>query len=311
MLVALIVWTPNVAEVPLSVKVRRVFGVLSASLMVKTPFTPVVAKVTTGAALERVSGAALERVNALSLVAPRVVTDSSVSASVPVTVISPVPELIETVLMPPPTIVRSPCKVFNELTKLPVEVVKQVGQEIVPLVLLKLIGPVAATAMVPLWFGTVRVLVVPVVSPERSNCVFFVLSALLMSVVELSTSDLLVKVWVWLRNANVSFALSAGIVATLDEVGATVVIVVVLVVPKTNWLVVLVKFKAAKVGELLVPIDCGKVNVNVPVAAVVLPFTKTWLAVPATERTPELAIEIVPAPLVIAMPLPWVKVLSE
>ena len=83
---------------------------------------------------------------------------------------------------------------------------------------------------------------------------------------------LLVKVWVWFRNAKVSLALSAGMVATLDDVGATLVIVVVLVDPKTIWLVVGVTFSAplsvnpAKVGVLEVAIDCGRDNVIAPVA---------------------------------------------
>lgn len=234
MLLAAIVLTPSVPVEPLSVKVINVFGVLSASLIAKVPLTPVVARVTTGAALESVNGAALERMMAWFEVAPRVVTDCNVSASVPVTVISPVPELIETVLIPPPTIVRSPCSVFKELTKLPVEVVRQVGQEMVPLVAFKLIGPLAATAMVPLWFGTVKVLVVPVDNPVRSNCAFFVLSVVSARYDVVLSNVLLVKVWVWFKNAKVSLALSAGMVAIRLDAGAALVIVVVLVVPSTN-----------------------------------------------------------------------------
>lgn len=59
-LVALTIPVAKVALVPLSVKVSSVFGVLSASLMVKTPLVPAVASVRTGAALERVSGDAPE-----------------------------------------------------------------------------------------------------------------------------------------------------------------------------------------------------------------------------------------------------------
>ena len=58
--------------------------------------------------LERLSGFAWERVMALSEVAPRVVTDSNVSTSVPVTVMALVIALVVTVLMPAPTIVTTP-----------------------------------------------------------------------------------------------------------------------------------------------------------------------------------------------------------
>ena len=189
---------------------------------------------------------------------------------------------------------------------MPDPVVKQVEQEITPLVAFKLIGPVAATAMVPLLSGTVKLLVLPEPTVPRSNFAFFVLSALLIKVVELSTKDLLVKVCVWLRKANVSFALSAGMVATLDEVGATVVIVVVLVVPKTNWLVVGVRLSAPlrvkppKVGVAVLLILCGSDNVIAPVP----PEAMTWLAVPVMEVTPVLAMLIVPAPFVTEIPVP-------
>lgn len=114
MLLALIVFTPKVAEVPLSVKVSKVLGVAAASLTVKVPSTPTVPKVKTGAAFESVNGEALDKVRAWLEVAPRAVTDCSVSASVPVTVM--VEPEIETVLMPPPAMARSPCRVLSDFT---------------------------------------------------------------------------------------------------------------------------------------------------------------------------------------------------
>ena len=57
-LVALILATAKVALLPLSVKVNKVFGDPSASLIVNTPFVPAVAKVTTGVPLESVNGLA-------------------------------------------------------------------------------------------------------------------------------------------------------------------------------------------------------------------------------------------------------------
>src|SRR5581483_2327157 len=63
-LLALSVFTPKVPWVPLSVKVRSVFGVASASLIAKTPLVPAVASVKTGLLAESVNGFALERVNA-------------------------------------------------------------------------------------------------------------------------------------------------------------------------------------------------------------------------------------------------------
>ena len=116
-----------------------------------------------------------------------------------------------------------------------------------------------------------------------------------------------------MARTNVSFALTAGIVKVCDDVGV-VVIVVVLVVPSTNWLLVPVtfnapdKFSLAKLGVEDVPMDCGRVNVIAPVAAVVPPLTKTWLAVPAVERTPEFAIVIDPEALVMPIPVPAVSV---
>ena len=74
------------------------------------------------------------------------VTDSKVSASVPVTVM--VDPATETVLMPPPAIVKAPVRLFTEVTTF--DEAKQVGHEIVPVVLSRAIGEVAATATVPL-----------------------------------------------------------------------------------------------------------------------------------------------------------------
>ena len=55
MLVAAIVLMPNVPEVPVSVKVSKVFGVASPSWIVSVPFVPAVAKVIFGAAFENAS----------------------------------------------------------------------------------------------------------------------------------------------------------------------------------------------------------------------------------------------------------------
>jgi len=60
--IALTLATESVPVVPLSVKVRRVFGVPSASLIVKTPLVPVEDRVTFGVALEKVIGLACEKV---------------------------------------------------------------------------------------------------------------------------------------------------------------------------------------------------------------------------------------------------------
>jgi hypothetical protein len=54
----------------------------------------------------------------------------------------------------------------------------------------------------------------------------------------------LVRAWDWARKAKVSLADKAGMVAVLLAPGARELIVVVLVVPRTIWLVVLVKVEA-------------------------------------------------------------------
>ena len=62
-LTALIV--PVIAKlptVPASVSVKRVFGAPSASLILKTPLVPAVARVITGALSDSVNGAAEEKV---------------------------------------------------------------------------------------------------------------------------------------------------------------------------------------------------------------------------------------------------------
>lgn len=87
--VAANVLTVSVPLVPESVRVNRVLGTASASFIVKTPFVPSVARVTTGAALERVRGEAAESVSPVAVVAPRPVTDDRVSASVAVRVTDP------------------------------------------------------------------------------------------------------------------------------------------------------------------------------------------------------------------------------
>ena len=99
--------TVNFASVPLSVKVNKVFGVPSASLIVKTPLTPVVAKVSAGAALESVSGDALERLTvpeAAMVVAPE---------------IAPTLVILPELLFKPPVIEAPPA----EMVKPPLEIV--------------------------------------------------------------------------------------------------------------------------------------------------------------------------------------------
>ena len=60
--------------------------------------------------------------------------------------------------IPAPTILTAPIVLFKEVTTL--FEVKQLGQEIVPVIGSKLITPLADAAIVPLRFGTVKVLVV-------------------------------------------------------------------------------------------------------------------------------------------------------
>lgn len=144
-------------------------------------------------------------------------------------------------------------------------VVTQVAHEIVPDAALSDNGAVAATAIVPFWFGAVSVVVVPVVTLEASKAIFLVLSPLFWISVELSVKVLFVKVAVWLAKIKVSLAESAGMVAILETAGAALLIVVVLVVPKTSWLVVFVRFSAAKVGVAPVLIFCGRDKVTAPV----------------------------------------------
>ena len=231
MLVAAIVLMPNVPNVPLSVKAKSVCGVPELSLIVKLPLESLAPSVTTGLVADSVNGALFEKVSARSVVAPRVVTDSKVSASVPVIVMVLASASTETMLIPPPTMLMSLTKLLSELTKLPELVERQVGHEMVPVVLSKAIGPVAATAIVPSWFGALRIWL-PVRLPRSKARVL--LLALLRILVEASFRVLLVRVWVWLAKTKVSLALSAGIVAVLLDVGARLLIVVVLVVPRTN-----------------------------------------------------------------------------
>ena len=202
--------------------------------------------------------------------------------------------------------VNIPCKELREVTTF--ADAKQVGQEIIPVVLSNERGDVAPTAIVPELFGTVSVLVVPVVIEDKSNWAFLVLSALFCNVVELSVRVLFVNVCVWLAKTKVSLPESAGIVAVRDELGAIDEMVVVWPeAPKINWLVVLERVRPAKVGAAPAWIFCGRESVISPV----LPETLTWFVVPVREVTPELAIVIVPTPLVIPIPDPAVKLLSE
>lgn len=191
---------------------------------------------------------------------------------------------------------------------MPLAVVRQVAHEIVPVVVSRAIGAVAWTAMVPDASGMVRVLVVLAEMFASWNANFLLLSKSSWNKVELSVKVLLVKVCAWFRNANVSLALSAGMVATREAVGAILLIVVVLVVPRTSWLVVFANVSDAKIGLEVVAIACGRLNVTAPVAA----ETITWLVVPVREVTPVFARVMVPLPLVTEIPEPEVaSVASE
>ena len=95
-LVALIVATVSVAELPLSTKVNRVFGEASASLIESVPLVPAVAILTLGPDAVSASGDELDRVttpDALIVVAP---------ATLPVLVIPPLLLLILPVTDKPP-----------------------------------------------------------------------------------------------------------------------------------------------------------------------------------------------------------------
>ncbi len=100
---AFTVSTVKVPTVPLSARVRRVFGDPSASLTVSVPLTPVVASVIFGVPFERVNGAAPDRVSvpdAFMVVTP---------AMDPALVIPPVLLLIPPVIDAPPELtVKSP-----------------------------------------------------------------------------------------------------------------------------------------------------------------------------------------------------------
>jgi hypothetical protein len=121
MLVAERVLTPKVAVVPLSVRVRREFALVS--LIENTLLVPV-PTVIDGLLLDKVNGLALDKSKFALEVAPLCVTVSKVSASVPVTVI--VCPLTDTVFIPPPAMVTPLVSPLSEVTTL--EVVRQVGQ---------------------------------------------------------------------------------------------------------------------------------------------------------------------------------------
>ena len=82
-------------------------------------------------------------------------------------------------------------------------------------------------------------------------------------------------------------------------------IVPVLPLPRTSWLLPFVNVSDAKVGVALVLMLCGSDKVTAPVAPeAVSPFVVS----PVMLVTPALATVIVPEPLVMVIPLPWVKV---
>lgn len=75
---------------------------------------------------------------------------------------------------------------------------------------------------------------VPVETLLKSKVAFFVLSVVSARKVVVLSRVLFVKVCVWSKNAKVSSAERAGMVATRGADGALASIVVVLVVPKTS-----------------------------------------------------------------------------
>jgi hypothetical protein len=121
-----------------------------------------------------------------------------------------------------------------------------------------------------------------------------------------------VRVWVWAAKRNSSLAERAGMVAVLDDAGATDVMVVVLVVPRTIWLVVFDNVRAENAGvELVVrfwpvsysswvssmhPVQVRAVAVIEPVPEVdkdpPVPTTKAAVLVPAVTS----ANDVAPAP---------------
>ncbi len=96
--VALRFATDNVAEVPLSVNVKRVFGTSSASLIVKTAFVPAVASAIVGVAFERLIGNTAEKV------AVPEISASVTPESKPVFVIPPALLLTPPVIDAPPEV---------------------------------------------------------------------------------------------------------------------------------------------------------------------------------------------------------------
>lgn len=235
MLVAAMVLTVSLPAVPRSCRVSKVFGVLSASLIVSVPLVPAVLNVMFGAALERLSADA-----PVKLKPPKVGEEVVAMSCGNVNVTLPVEPETATWLVVPVS-ERTPAFV-------------------------KVTVPPKATVPPP-----ERPVPAVTVTEELTNEEF----GILLKVLSEASIVLLVKVWAWLRKAKVSLALSAGIVATTEALGATLLIVVVLVVPSVSWLVVLVKVSAAKVGVALVLIDCGSDSVTAPVCAAVPPLTKT------------------------------------
>jgi hypothetical protein len=93
---------------PPSVRVRRVLGDASLSVMLKTPFVPRVASLIVSVAPLKISGVVEERVIVWFVEAPRAVIEASVSASVPVIVMVLVPESVLIEFIPAPASVTLP-----------------------------------------------------------------------------------------------------------------------------------------------------------------------------------------------------------
>ncbi len=106
--------TARLPVVPLSVRVRRVLGTASASVIVRTPSLPAVASETTGLLSDRARGVALDNVTS-----PEAVI-SVAPAIAPAPVIPPPLFVIPPVIFAPPALIDNPpvvivCAAVNEL----------------------------------------------------------------------------------------------------------------------------------------------------------------------------------------------------
>lgn len=147
---------------------------------------------------------------------------------------------------------------------------RQVGQVRLPVVASRDKGLEADTAIVPEALGMVRVRVVPLAIEESWKANFLVLSPSSWNKVVESVRVLLVKTCDSFKKAKVSEAVSAGMVAVRLADGASEEMVVVLVVPKTSWLVVADKVRALKVGVAPVWMFWGRDKVMEPAPLVTL-----------------------------------------